>query len=149
MTSWRPSRSMPSPLPASWVARCRVWSLGQTAQRLVRFVMLWGFSANTQLRWSKFRIAWMFSQVVEEISKVQGVKKVLVAQHDCYKGFLPGKWNASSWWQNLTLCLFVGPVFGRKEQVFKVGNSLQQEYVQQESRIHSVKAVQYLQTWSL
>ncbi len=31
------------------------------------------------------------SQVVEEISKVQGVKKVLVAQHDSYKGFLPGK----------------------------------------------------------
>lgn len=33
----------------------------------------------------------MFSQIVEEISKVQGVKKVLVAQHDSYKGFLPGK----------------------------------------------------------
>lgn len=33
----------------------------------------------------------IFSQVVEEISKVQGVKKVLVAQHDSYKGFLPGK----------------------------------------------------------
>ena len=31
-----------------------------------------------------------FFQVVEEISKVQGVKKVLVAQHDAYKGALPG-----------------------------------------------------------
>lgn len=41
--------------------------------------------------------AWTCSQVVEEISKVQGVKKVLVAQHDCYKGFLPGKWNRTSW----------------------------------------------------
>ena len=30
------------------------------------------------------------SQVAEQISKVQGVKKVLVAQHDSYKGFLPG-----------------------------------------------------------
>lgn len=29
-------------------------------------------------------------QVVEEISKVQGVKKVLVVQHDSYKGALPG-----------------------------------------------------------
>nr|XP_020467890.1 electron transfer flavoprotein subunit alpha, mitochondrial [Monopterus albus] len=29
------------------------------------------------------------SKVVEQISKVQGVKKVLVAQHDCYKGALP------------------------------------------------------------
>ena len=29
-------------------------------------------------------------QVVEEVSKVQGVKKVLVAQHDAYKGALPG-----------------------------------------------------------
>ncbi|KAJ0069471.1 hypothetical protein NL108_008280, partial [Boleophthalmus pectinirostris] len=27
--------------------------------------------------------------VAEELSKVQGVKKVLVAQHDCYKGGLP------------------------------------------------------------
>lgn len=32
-------------------------------------------------------------QVVEQISKVQGVKKVLVAQHDSYKGFLPGKYH--------------------------------------------------------
>lgn len=40
---------------------------------------------------SKLNTAWMYSQVVEEIGKVQGVKKVLVAQHDCYKGFLPGK----------------------------------------------------------
>lgn len=30
------------------------------------------------------------SQVVEEISKVQGVKKVLVVQNDCFKGALPG-----------------------------------------------------------
>lgn len=30
------------------------------------------------------------SQVVEQIRKVQGVKKVLVAQHDSYKGSLPG-----------------------------------------------------------
>uniref|UniRef100_A0A3P8VCB1 Electron transfer flavoprotein subunit alpha n=1 Tax=Cynoglossus semilaevis TaxID=244447 RepID=A0A3P8VCB1_CYNSE len=29
------------------------------------------------------------SKVVEEISKIQGVKKVLVAQHDSYKGALP------------------------------------------------------------
>ncbi|KAJ3595931.1 hypothetical protein NHX12_002341 [Muraenolepis orangiensis] len=29
------------------------------------------------------------AKVVEEISKVPGVKKVLVAQHDCYKGALP------------------------------------------------------------
>ncbi|KAK0144195.1 Electron transfer flavoprotein subunit alpha, mitochondrial [Merluccius polli] len=29
------------------------------------------------------------SKVVEEVSKVQGVKKVLVAQHDAYKGALP------------------------------------------------------------
>lgn len=29
------------------------------------------------------------AKVAEEISKVQGVKKVLVAQHDCYKGGLP------------------------------------------------------------
>lgn len=32
----------------------------------------------------------LFCQVVEEISQIQGVKKVLVAQHDSYKGFLPG-----------------------------------------------------------
>uniref|UniRef100_A0A674PFW3 Electron transfer flavoprotein subunit alpha n=1 Tax=Takifugu rubripes TaxID=31033 RepID=A0A674PFW3_TAKRU len=29
------------------------------------------------------------TKVVEEISQIQGVKKVLVAQHDSYKGFLP------------------------------------------------------------
>ncbi|KAF7660972.1 hypothetical protein LDENG_00270700 [Lucifuga dentata] len=29
------------------------------------------------------------AKVVEQVSKVQGVKKVLVAQHDCYKGGLP------------------------------------------------------------
>ncbi|KAK7891557.1 hypothetical protein WMY93_023520 [Mugilogobius chulae] len=29
------------------------------------------------------------AKVAEELSKVQGVKKVLVAQHDCYKGALP------------------------------------------------------------
>ncbi|XP_033824263.1 electron transfer flavoprotein subunit alpha, mitochondrial [Periophthalmus magnuspinnatus] len=29
------------------------------------------------------------AKVAEELSKVQGVKKVLVAQHDCYKGGLP------------------------------------------------------------
>nr|ACO09599.1 Electron transfer flavoprotein subunit alpha, mitochondrial precursor [Osmerus mordax] len=29
------------------------------------------------------------AKVVEDIAKVQGVKKVLVAQHDAYKGFLP------------------------------------------------------------
>uniref|UniRef100_A0AAZ3PYQ7 Electron transfer flavoprotein subunit alpha n=1 Tax=Oncorhynchus tshawytscha TaxID=74940 RepID=A0AAZ3PYQ7_ONCTS len=28
-------------------------------------------------------------QVADQISKVQGVKKILVAQHDCYKGLLP------------------------------------------------------------
>lgn len=30
------------------------------------------------------------SQAVEAIAKVDGVNKVLVAQHDLYKGFLPG-----------------------------------------------------------
>lgn len=30
-------------------------------------------------------------QVVEQLSQVEGVKKVLVAQHDVYKGLLPGK----------------------------------------------------------
>lgn len=34
-------------------------------------------------------------QVVEQISKVQGVKKVLVAQHDSYKGALPGMYHQS------------------------------------------------------
>lgn len=34
-------------------------------------------------------------QVAEEISKVKGVKKVLVAQHDSYKGGLPGIVGAS------------------------------------------------------
>lgn len=34
-----------------------------------------------------------FFQVVEEISQIQGVKKVLVAQHDSYKGFLPGTYE--------------------------------------------------------
>jgi len=29
--------------------------------------------------------------VAEEVSKVQGVAKVLVAQHDVYKGFLAGE----------------------------------------------------------
>ena len=28
---------------------------------------------------------------MEDIAKVHGVKKVLVAQHDAYKGFLPGR----------------------------------------------------------
>lgn len=101
MTSWRPSRSMPSLLPASWVARCRVWWRGPTVQRLVRFVVSLevprkkhkcngGEEKKTKCR-SELNTAWMYSQVVEEISKVQGVKKVLVAQHDCYKGFLPGE----------------------------------------------------------
>lgn len=67
---------------------------------------LWGFNANVQLLRCNFCIAWIFfSQVVEEISKVHGVKKVLVAQHDCYKGFLPGKSDACSWWHDLTLCV--------------------------------------------
>uniref|UniRef100_A0A4W5PNW4 Electron transfer flavoprotein subunit alpha, mitochondrial n=1 Tax=Hucho hucho TaxID=62062 RepID=A0A4W5PNW4_9TELE len=30
------------------------------------------------------------AMVADQISKVQGVKKILVAQHDCYKGLLPG-----------------------------------------------------------
>lgn len=30
-------------------------------------------------------------QVAEQLSQVEGVKKVLVAQHDVYKGLLPGK----------------------------------------------------------
>lgn len=33
---------------------------------------------------------WLFGQVAEQLSKVQGVKKVLVAQHEAYKGSLPG-----------------------------------------------------------
>lgn len=35
--------------------------------------------------------SYLYFQVVEQISKVQGVKKVLVAQNDSYKGFLPGE----------------------------------------------------------
>ena len=31
----------------------------------------------------------LFSQVVEELSKVPGVSKILVADSDAYKGFLP------------------------------------------------------------
>lgn len=30
-------------------------------------------------------------QVAEQLSQVEGVKKVLVAQHDVYNGMLPGK----------------------------------------------------------
>ena len=29
-------------------------------------------------------------QVVEELSKVEGLSKILVAEHEAYKGFLPG-----------------------------------------------------------
>ncbi|KAK6294335.1 hypothetical protein J4Q44_G00351650 [Coregonus suidteri] len=38
------------------------------------------------------------AKVADQISKVQGVKKILVAQHDCYKGLLPG---ASAFGKNL------------------------------------------------
>ena len=31
-----------------------------------------------------------FYQVVEELSKVEGLSKILVAEHEAYKGFLPG-----------------------------------------------------------
>jgi hypothetical protein len=30
-------------------------------------------------------------QIVEELSKVKGINKILVAQNDAYKGFLPGQ----------------------------------------------------------
>ena len=30
------------------------------------------------------------NQVVEELSKVEGLSKILVAEHEAYKGFLPG-----------------------------------------------------------
>lgn len=29
-------------------------------------------------------------QVVEELSQVEGLSKILVAEHEAYKGFLPG-----------------------------------------------------------
>lgn len=32
----------------------------------------------------------LFFQVVEELSKVEGLSKILVAEHEAYKGFLPG-----------------------------------------------------------
>ena len=32
----------------------------------------------------------VLSQVVEELSKVEGISKILVAEHEGYKGFLPG-----------------------------------------------------------
>lgn len=32
----------------------------------------------------------LVNQVVEELSKVEGVSKILVAEHEAYKGFLPG-----------------------------------------------------------
>lgn len=39
----------------------------------------------------KLLIIHFWSQVASELSKVQGVAKVLVAQHDAYKGFLAGE----------------------------------------------------------
>ena len=32
----------------------------------------------------------LVNQVVEELSKVEGLSKILVAEHEAYKGFLPG-----------------------------------------------------------
>lgn len=32
-------------------------------------------------------------QVVEELSKVEGISKIFVAEHEAYKGFLPGKYQ--------------------------------------------------------
>jgi len=32
----------------------------------------------------------LVNQVVEELSKVEGLSKILVAEHGAYKGFLPG-----------------------------------------------------------
>lgn len=32
----------------------------------------------------------LINQVVEELSKVEGLSKILVAEHEAYKGFLPG-----------------------------------------------------------
>lgn len=33
----------------------------------------------------------VYEQVAEQVSQAEGVKKVLVAQHDVFKGLLPGK----------------------------------------------------------
>lgn len=46
------------------------------------------------LRQQESLVSFLCFQVAEEISKVQGVKKVLVAQHDSYKGALPGMVDA-------------------------------------------------------
>ena len=32
----------------------------------------------------------LVNQVVEQLSKVEGLSKILVAEHEAYKGFLPG-----------------------------------------------------------
>lgn len=35
-------------------------------------------------------MSYLVNQVVEELSKVEGLSKILVAEHGAYKGFLPG-----------------------------------------------------------
>lgn len=40
---------------------------------------------------SAFKFKCVCVQVAEQLSQVEGVKKVLVAQDDVYKGLLPGK----------------------------------------------------------
>ena len=37
------------------------------------------------------KLLFVYIQVAEQVSKVSGVKKVLLADNEAFKGFLPGK----------------------------------------------------------
>lgn len=51
--------------------------------------LAWAFDASKPTL-STLRLS-SLSQVVQDLCKVAGVAKVLVAQHDAYKGLLPGE----------------------------------------------------------
>ena len=60
------------------------------------------------------------NQVVEELSKVEGLSKILVAEHEAYKGFLPGNQkNILIVTQGFTMYLYYSAIWKKPLQKSK------------------------------
>lgn len=91
MTRWPPSPWTPSLLLINSAVTCPVWLLERTVQRYSLFISIGFCVASWKPDFRALISLWVFGQVAEQLSKVQGVKKILIAQHASYKGSLPGK----------------------------------------------------------
>lgn len=113
MRRWPPSPWTPSLLLPNSAVTCPVWSLELTVLRY-HLVMHIDLCVDVIARvW-----LWVFGQVAEQLSKVQGVKKVLVAQHEAYKGLLPGKPNFT--WFCSWVCVLNGRFTNMAWSVWRV-----------------------------